>query len=479
MSDLSTLSPSARHLAGRYRRASLGAPAVALALGGADLVALTLAQWFALFAATSADVFRPGAALVLALALAALGTASVMVVRGYEGRASRRGGRAAATGLVATLLPAVLMAIAAPMGADGARLLLFALLFAALGVVPLRAGLAALVRWADESGLMERRAVLVGGGESARRVIEGLAQGESGMRVCAIFDDRSGDRSPDLVLDVPRIGRFEDLLAFARAAEIDLVVVTLDVTARERIAQLMALLAPLPVPIHLSAFSDSLSFRSASLGGLVPLRAGTWGAETRLRKRVFDLAFGLAALVLTAPVMVAAAVAIRLDSPGPILFRQWRSGFGGRPVEVLKFRSMRAEAADPDARDLVRRGDDRVTAVGRFLRRTSIDELPQIFNVLRGELSLVGPRPHAVDARSATREAFDTLVQGYGRRHRLPPGITGWAQINGWRGTVEDAEHLRARVDHDLWYIENWSPWLDLKILLATPRSLLRTENAF
>ena len=140
---------------------------------------------------------------------------------------------------------------------------------------------------------------------------------------------------------------------------------------------------------------------------------------------------------------------------------------------------MYADQCDPAARNIVTRDDPRVTRVGRFLRKSSIDELPQLFNVLSGTLSLVGPRPHALDARSSRRVAFEKIVDGYSARHRLPPGITGWAQINGWRGEVSDPEALRARVEHDLFYIENWSLWFDLTILLRTPFSLLDTRRAY
>jgi lipopolysaccharide/colanic/teichoic acid biosynthesis glycosyltransferase len=156
-----------------------------------------------------------------------------------------------------------------------------------------------------------------------------------------------------------------------------------------------------------------------------------------------------------------------------------RHGFNNRPIRVWKFRTMYVDQCDPDARLVVTRGDPRVTRVGRVLRRTSIDELPQLFNVLAGSLSLVGPRPHAVDARSSRQVAFDKMVEGYSARHRLPPGITGWAQINGWRGEVSDPDSLRARVACDLFYIENWSIWFDLRILLRTPLSLLDTRRAY
>jgi lipopolysaccharide/colanic/teichoic acid biosynthesis glycosyltransferase len=162
-----------------------------------------------------------------------------------------------------------------------------------------------------------------------------------------------------------------------------------------------------------------------------------------------------------------------------VFFRQTRSGFNEKPISVLKFRSMHAAKCDPGAQNIVGRADPRVTRVGAVLRRTSLDELPQLINVLRGDLSLVGPRPHAVDAVTGRKEAFADLVAGYAARHRLPPGITGWAQIHGWRGGIEDPAALQERIAHDLWYIENWSPWLDLRILAATPLALFDTSNAY
>ena len=478
MNASADLTPSARHLAGRYRRASLSAPTIALSIAVVDVAALMLAAWFALFAA--APAFEGGVGTGWAATLASLAAGGIALGGGYARRRTRRGWSSAGLMLVAMAGAAALIGFARPMGASPERLIAVAVLATALGPVPLRVILAGLVRWAADMGLMERRAVLVGGGDGARRVIDALeARPDNDVRVCAIFDDRSGARSPDLVLDVPRIGQFADLVGFARAAEIDLVVITIDPSAQARIGQLVETFSVLPIPIHLSAFSDDMSFGSGGGGGLLALAEGTLTPGTRLAKRAFDLSVGLAALAALSPVMLLAAIAIRLETSGPVLFRQWRSGFSERPVEVLKFRTMREETLDPRADRVVTRDDDRVTRVGRFLRRTSIDELPQLVNVIRGDLSLVGPRPHAIDARSAAQERFDALVVGYSRRHRLPPGLTGWAQIHGLRGTVEAADAIRARVDHDLWYIENWSLGLDLKILLRTPLSLLRGENAF
>jgi exopolysaccharide biosynthesis polyprenyl glycosylphosphotransferase len=181
---------------------------------------------------------------------------------------------------------------------------------------------------------------------------------------------------------------------------------------------------------------------------------------------------------LLAPVMICVAVAIKLESRGPVLFRQKRYGFNNELIEVYKFRSMYTDRCDATASRLVTRDDPRVTKVGRIIRKTSLDELPQLFNVLKGNLSLVGPRPHAVAAKAENR-LYDDVVDGYFARHKVKPGITGWAQINGWRGETDTAEKIQKRVEHDLYYIENWSVLFDLYILLKTPVSLLETKNAY
>jgi lipopolysaccharide/colanic/teichoic acid biosynthesis glycosyltransferase len=176
--------------------------------------------------------------------------------------------------------------------------------------------------------------------------------------------------------------------------------------------------------------------------------------------------------------MIATAIAIKLDSKGPVLFRQKRHGFNNEVIEVYKFRSMYADQSDPSAKKTVTRNDPRVTGVGRFIRKTSIDELPQFFNALLGSLSLVGPRPHAVAAQSHNL-LYAEVVDGYFARHKVKPGVTGWAQINGWRGEMDTDEKIRMRTEFDLYYIENWSLLFDLKILLLTPIRLLNTENAY
>jgi len=195
-------------------------------------------------------------------------------------------------------------------------------------------------------------------------------------------------------------------------------------------------------------------------------------------KRIFDIVFAVFAIACLWPVMLAAGIAVKLSSKGPMLFRQKRHGFNNEIINVLKFRSMYTSMSDQTAIKAVTKGDPRVTPVGRFLRKSSIDELPQLFNVLKGELSLVGPRPHAVSAQTGERRYVD-VVEGYFARHRVKPGVTGWAQINGLRGELDSDEKIRARTAHDLDYIENWSILFDLKILFLTPIRLLNTDNAY
>jgi putative colanic acid biosynthesis UDP-glucose lipid carrier transferase len=199
---------------------------------------------------------------------------------------------------------------------------------------------------------------------------------------------------------------------------------------------------------------------------------GGWGP---VAKRAEDLVLGAVLLVLTLPLMLAIAVAIRTDTPGPTLFRQKRRGLNGRPFDILKFRTMvyvpGPELAVPQAR----RHDPRVTPVGRVLRHTSLDELPQLFNVLKGQMSLVGPRPHAL----AHGERYAALIAGYADRHHVPPGITGWAQVHGYRGETDTLEKMQRRVDHDLAYIANRSLLLDLKILRMTIGTVWRGSNAY
>lgn len=464
------LTEAACNLAWRMRRPSLAPVRIALLSAVIEAGCLSLFAWFAQFAAVPG--FAPGPGWVWAVFFVGWAVPMTALLRGYQLDRLLR--------LRRSLPPAV---CGLALGAGAVTLTGGPYLVLALGCLPalvaVRLTLSAAACWAVDQGLTERRAVLVGGGAGAGELIRGLARRPGNdIRICAFFDDRGADRVPDLVMDVPKIGRFDDLVQFCRRAEVDLIILTLPATAEARIAELLAQFRVLPVPVHLSAFSRDYGFREGP-EGLSALLPASFRPERRVAKRAFDLILGSAMMLVLLPVMVLIALAVRLDSPGPVFFRQVRHGFNDRPIRVWKFRSMHAAQADPEAARVVTRGDARVTRVGRVLRKTSLDELPQLFNVLGGSLSLVGPRPHAVAARSSRQEAFDRIVDGYSARHRLPPGITGWAQINGWRGEVDDPESLRVRVAHDLFYIENWSVWFDLAILLRTPFSLFDTRRAY
>jgi Undecaprenyl-phosphate glucose phosphotransferase len=345
--------------------------------------------------------------------------------------------------------------------------------------------LAQVVAVMARAGRLERRAVVVGGGDLARELLIDLAKADPAeVRLLGVFDDRTDDRSPEILEGFPKLGNVDDLVEFARATRIDLAIFALPISAEERILGMLRKLWVLPIDVRLAAHANRLRLRprSYSYVGSAPMLdvfdkpLADWDVIIKL---VFDKVVGTLALIALSPLLLATAIAIKLDSRGPIFFKQKRYGFNNELVEVFKFRSMYADQLDPTASRLVTRGDPRVTRVGRFIRKTSIDELPQLFNVVfKGDLSLVGPRPHAVHAKAADRQ-YDEVVDGYFARHRVKPGITGWAQVHGWRGETDTPEKIQHRVDHDLYYIENWSILLDLYILAITPASLVKTKNAF
>jgi Undecaprenyl-phosphate glucose phosphotransferase len=338
-------------------------------------------------------------------------------------------------------------------------------------------------RWIRE-GRLNRRAVIVGGGHEAEELIKALeASHDTDIRIAGIFDDRGNDRVSPVVAGYPKLGNIDELVEFARNSRIDLLIVSLPVTAEKRVLELLKKLWVLPVDIRLSAHNNRLRFRPRTYSyiGNVPFidvadkPIADWD---HVKKWLFDKSAASLALILLAPLMAIIAVLIKLDSKGPVLFRQKRQGFNNELIEVFKFRSMYVDQADVDANKLVTKDDPRVTRIGRFLRRTSLDELPQFFNVLRGDLSLVGPRPHALKAKAEDKLYYD-VVDGYFARHRVKPGVTGWAQISGWRGETDTEEKIERRVEHDLYYIENWSVTFDLYICLMTPFALLKGENAY
>jgi Undecaprenyl-phosphate glucose phosphotransferase len=333
-------------------------------------------------------------------------------------------------------------------------------------------------RWRAQ-GRLTPNIVVVGATRQAERLIEGLIETRE-AHVLGVFDDRL-DRAPENIHGVPVLGDTNALLLHRITPYVDRIVLAVPQTAQGRVRQIMERLRVLPNEISLFLEFDSQAGEAAiDRLASTPLArlAGVRQDERRaFWKRIQDLVIGFVALFLAIPVMAGIALAIRLDSPGPVFFRQRRHGFNNEEITVWKFRSMRQECADATASRQITAGDERVTRVGRIIRKTSLDELPQILNVLSGEMSLVGPRPHAIGTKTGEVES-SRLVAEYAHRHRLKPGMTGWAQVNGSRGPMETAECVRRRVSLDVEYIERQSFWLDLFIIFVTIPSLLGDRHA-
>jgi Undecaprenyl-phosphate glucose phosphotransferase len=340
------------------------------------------------------------------------------------------------------------------------------------------------VRRLKKMGVFNSRAVIFGAGTQGQRLAQYIRNSDKlTIGLLGFFDDRRDGRVPLLVDDLPVYGTSDDLIAAIREGHIDQVILALPWSAEARIQEVVARLALTPVRIRLAPDLASFAFSHRPLVLLGDLPVITLferpisGLDAVI-KRAEDLLLTIPILIFLSPLMLLVALAIRLDSPGPIFFRQPREGFNNRLFEVLKFRSMAHEECQTDGIVQASRGDKRVTRVGAFIRRTSLDELPQLFNVLKGDMSLVGPRPHAPSTRAGGR-LFGEVVQTYAARHKVKPGITGWAQVCGFRGETDTEEKLVKRLEHDLQYIENWSVSFDLYILIRTVFAVLLPRNAF
>ena len=484
-----TLSPAALEVAAQR---SMGAYSPIVLAGTVRLIefALVVTIGFAVYVAYVVPAWGFAwhyAAAILGIALCAMlafQAADIYQVQAFRGHEKQYMRLASAWSVV--FLIAMSVSFFAKAGDQFSRAWLGA--FYVLGLVALiafRRCLFLLVRRWTRQGRLDRRTVVVGADENGETLINSLGlQRDSDVRVIGVFDDRGDQRTSASCDGVPKLGTVDDLVEFARRTRVDLVIFSLPISAENRILQMLKKLWVLPLDIRLSAHSNKLRFRPRlySYIGNVPVLdvfdrpIADWDV---VMKWLFDKIVGSLALLCLSPVMALVALAIKLDSKGPVLFKQKRYGFNNELIEVYKFRSMYADRADANATKLVTKDDPRVTRVGRFIRKTSLDELPQLFNVVfTGNLSLVGPRPHAVHAKAEDR-LYDEAVDGYFARHRVKPGITGWAQINGWRGETDSHEKIQQRVEHDLHYIENWSILFDIYILARTPFAILRGESAY
>lgn len=324
-----------------------------------------------------------------------------------------------------------------------------------------------------------RPAVVVGAHRMGQRVAQMLAARKGyGHDLLGFFDDRSAERL-DLPGAVPLVGGLAELPDFIERHGVKDVFITLPLTSQPRILQLMETLQNSTASLHFvpDVFGVSIiQGRLEDMGGVpvVGLHVTPFTGINGLLKRASDVVLAALILLLITPVMLAVAVGVKLSSPGPVIFRQRRTGLDGEVIEVYKFRSMTTQDNGAVVQQATR-NDPRVTRFGAFIRRTSLDELPQFFNVLKGQMSIVGPRPHAV----AHNEQYRKIVKAYMARHKVKPGITGWAQVNGLRGETDTVEKMARRVEYDLEYLRNWSLGLDLLIIARTAKLMFFDRKAY
>jgi len=324
-----------------------------------------------------------------------------------------------------------------------------------------------------------RSAVIIFANESAR-VLSGKLQNSSVYQVCGYFEDREEERTGGGIPGVPFLGKARVAAQYVRDHDIQVVFVVLPDAGARRALNILDEFGDTTASLYYVPDFFVFSLLKAQLGeveGVPVLQVAEtpfYGVDGLL-KQVFDFFFALAAIIALIPVFVGVGIAVKLSSPGPMFFKQKRYGLNGKRFWVYKFRSMRVNAPDADKRQATK-DDDRITPVGRFIRKTSLDELPQFMNVIKGEMSGVGPRPHTV----GQKEHYRREVKQYMMRHKVKPGVTGWAQVNGLRGETANIERMEERIRFDLEYIRNWSPVMDLKIILMTVLMMVKGDkNAY
>lgn len=360
------------------------------------------------------------------------------------------------------------------------RWVLHWLLFSWVGLMVFRIFLRIVLRVMRAYGFNRRRLVLVVAGELGVTVGERLRQMPwTGLEVVGYFDDRAPERLPN-VGTVPLLGSIAGLGEFVQRERIDQVWLAFPFRAENRVKQVLHELRHCTADIRMvpDIFQFRLLNHSMSEVGGIPvlnLTASPMVGFDQLVKELEDRILAFLILLAISPIMLMLALGVKVTSPGPVFFKQRRHGWDGEPIEVWKFRSMKVHAERPGHFTQATRNDPRVTTFGGFLRRTSLDELPQFINVLQGTMSIVGPRPHAIEHN----EQFKESVNRYMLRHKVKPGITGWAQVNGYRGETDNLEKMQKRVELDLFYIENWSVWFDLRIIFKTIVSGFIGKNAY
>jgi Undecaprenyl-phosphate glucose phosphotransferase len=333
-----------------------------------------------------------------------------------------------------------------------------------------------------ETGRLARRVAVIGAGELSREFINRLRAEPHAYTIVGLYDDRLS-RIPPTQDGVEVRGTVQTLLERSREEEIDVIVIALPLSAADRISVILEQVRSTIADVCLTTDLTGLRYNSGQISTIganpvVLMEERPLKDWRGAKKFAFDMVMGSFLIVVTSPFLALIALLIRLDSPGPVIFRQPRLGFNNKLFTCYKFRTMRNDMTDLLADRQTTRDDPRVTRIGKWLRMLSFDELPQLFNVIKGDMSLVGPRPHAPNTKAAD-QLYSDVVAKYALRHRVKPGITGWAQVNGWRGETKKVEQIENRVACDLDYIENWSLWFDVRILMLTITREILSSSAF
>lgn len=448
----------------------------------ADVVSITVAHYLA--STFYGDIWRP--TMTLATAIALVGFNLLAEWRGlYRPWRSERMGQefwAAVTTWLAVPIVLLAMAFGTKTSATFSRAVTIGwFVMAPILLGTWRMGARVLLRYIRTKGRNTRNVAILGATQIAENLCEAVAERPwLGMRLVGLYDDRSPRRRRKFIQQhCPFAGSTTKLVEDARAGKLDIIYIALPLRAEGRIGDVLQLLADTTATVYLAAdfFTyDLMHGRWQQLANIpvVSIYDSPFQGVAGWLKRVEDLVLGTIILILISLPMIAIAIAVRLTSPGPVIFRQRRFGLNAKEITVFKFRTMKVSEEGPEVRQATK-DDPRFTSIGAFLRRTSLDELPQFLQVITGDMSIVGPRPHAV----THNEEYRVLIRGYMLRHKVKPGITGWAQVNGFRGETDTLEKMEKRIRYDLDYITNWYLGMDFKIIFLTVFGSKKNQGAY
>lgn len=452
-----------------------------------DAAAVVIAGWVAIWVRFGFTVWRPPEQYLFALLLGALFTLVVFpaggIYRSWRGQRIRAqvGSLAISWTIVAALLAS--LATLTKTGAFFSRQ--WMLLWYATGAVSLvlfRVSLLVILRRQRKQGKNRRHVIIIGAGSLAHEIARRLRDTEwAGLEVSAFFAPDSGDpRTNSAVPPAIPILSLAELETYVDQQPVDEAWFALQAGSDYRVKDILHKLRHCTATIRYVPDVEDFRLLNPALNevagiAVLDLNVSPIRGFNRIVKATEDMVLGFLFLLLTSPLMLCIAVGVKLSSPGPVLFKQRRHGWNGKPIKIYKFRTMRQHIEVPGVVTQARLGDERITRFGALLRRSSLDELPQFVNVLQGRMSIVGPRPHAL----AHNQEYRDLIDEYMQRHKVKPGITGWAQINGWRGETDCMEKMKKRVELDLYYIRHWSLWFDLRIIALTPFRGLVHKNAY